>query len=230
MAAPMVMSFLGRRVQNEGMSMAGLGNLLRQEAPAIRAVLPAGVTELLWPGDRETVSALPEAARSAAGARSNRGWLVPLVLLALVSGGLWLLSHGRRSAPTSSSQTGSANRTVSEIPRMNPRNVDLYFSTASMSLQPDSEAQLKEFAAVVAANPNAPVIVNGYTDNVGNAASNLRLSQQRANAVKDNLVAMGVPADRIAAQGFGEENPIADNSTEEGRRTNRRVTVEMGNQ
>ena len=67
--------------------------------------------------------------------------------------------------------------------------------------------------------------VSGYTDNVGSADSNMRLSKERADAVEGNLEHMGIAPDRITAQGFGEENPIADNSTAEGRQTNRRVSV-----
>jgi len=70
--------------------------------------------------------------------------------------------------------------------------------------------------------------VNGYTDNVGSSATNLRLSQKRANTVKADLVQMGIPAERLSAQGFGEENPLADNATKEGRETNRRVSVGLG--
>jgi outer membrane protein OmpA-like peptidoglycan-associated protein len=67
--------------------------------------------------------------------------------------------------------------------------------------------------------------VSGYTDNVGNPETNVRLSQQRADLVKSELVQMGIAADRLTAQGFGEEDPIADNSTAEGRDANRRVSL-----
>src|SRR5262245_3528545 len=62
-AGPLVMSFLGRRVRDEGMSMAGLGDLLQRELPAIRNVLPAGVTNLLWPQAQETIRTSPVVAQ-----------------------------------------------------------------------------------------------------------------------------------------------------------------------
>jgi outer membrane protein OmpA-like peptidoglycan-associated protein len=67
--------------------------------------------------------------------------------------------------------------------------------------------------------------VKGYTDNVGKADSNMQLSQERANAVKAELVYDGISADRLSAQGFGEENPIADNASAEGRAHNCHVSV-----
>lgn len=69
--------------------------------------------------------------------------------------------------------------------------------------------------------------VDGYTDNVGNAAQNMQLSQQRANSVMVDLESKGISADRLTATGHGGDNPIADNSTEVGRAMNRRVSVDV---
>ena len=69
------------------------------------------------------------------------------------------------------------------------------------------------------------VDIRGYTDSVGKPEYNQKLSERRANAVKDYLEAHGVAAGVLSAQGFGEENPIASNATKEGRAANRRVTV-----
>jgi outer membrane protein OmpA-like peptidoglycan-associated protein len=102
---------------------------------------------------------------------------------------------------------------------------DLHFETGSATLQPKSNAQLEQLAAVLKAFPTAEVGVNGYSDNVGDAAANKKLSEDRANAVKTALAGMGVPVARIASAGFGEGNPIASNDTEEGRAKNRRVEL-----
>ena len=67
----------------------------------------------------------------------------------------------------------------------------------------------------------------GYTDNVGPTNVNLKLSQDRAQAVKSYLVSKGVSPSRIEATGYGRENPIASNSTPEGRKQNRRVEFEL---
>jgi OmpA-OmpF porin, OOP family len=232
MAAPMVMSFLGKRVRDDGMSMHGLGSLLQREIPAIRSGLPAGVADLLWRPERETIPASPVVAQTVAKERSSRPWLLPLILLALIPGLIWLFSRARQPvAQTPPAEVGTAYRAVPEVQEkpspILPQSVDLYFDTASMKLRPGSEMKLREFVTALGTKRAAPVMVNGYTDNVGNAASNMRLSQQRADAVKADMVRMGIAADRLTARGFGEEDPIADNATAEGRATNRRVSVAM---
>jgi outer membrane protein OmpA-like peptidoglycan-associated protein len=124
-----------------------------------------------------------------------------------------------------------ANRYIPEAPAPRaalPAGVDLYFDTASNRLRPESQARLNDFAVKVRGNPNVHVTVNGFTDNVGNPASNMRLSQARANAVTADLEHLGISKGDITAQGFGEDNPIADNSTADGRARNRRVTVGVG--
>ena len=77
------------------------------------------------------------------------------------------------------------------------------------------------------AYPNVQARVVGYTDNQGDPSSNLALSQARADAVKQALVANGVVADRIVTAGFGEANPVADNASESGRAQNRRTEFEV---
>ena len=72
---------------------------------------------------------------------------------------------------------------------------------------------------------NFKVEIGGHTDSQGSAASNLDLSQERANALRTELINRGVPADLITAQGYGEVEPIADNDTAEGRAANRRTTL-----
>jgi outer membrane protein OmpA-like peptidoglycan-associated protein len=225
MVAPIVMSFLSRRVRDEGMSMSGLRNLLQHDAPTFRSVLPAGVAELFGP--HEPVA--PEVERTAAAAPS-RSWLLPLLLLAAIPLLVWLVSRGHKPIiQTPAASVGTANRAVPDIAELPkpilPSNVDLYFATGSKSLRPESEAKLKEFEAALASNSALHATVNGYTDNVGNAESNVRLSQQRADTVKSELVQMGIAADRLTAQGFGEEDPMADNATTEGREANRRVSL-----
>lgn len=234
MAAPLVMSFLGKRVRDEGMSMTRLGNMLQHEAPAIRSALPHGLTDLFWPVEQGTIAAPAALAQAATGARTSRAWWLPLLLLALIPALIWLARHGHQpNIETPSAPAGTANRAVPENPFETPKpsplkSVDLYFNSGSMTLRPESEAKLKDFAAALTADPSAHIVMNGYTDNAGNPAANLQLSQKRADAAKAGLIRMGIPADRISAQGFGEESPIADNATAEGREANRRVSVGIG--
>jgi len=69
------------------------------------------------------------------------------------------------------------------------------------------------------------VRIEGHTDNVGGAAANQTLSEKRAQSVRDWLVAHGIAADRLTAQGYGAAKPVADNGTDEGRTKNRRVEL-----
>ena len=236
MAAPLVMNFLRKRTTEEGMSMTGLGNLLQQEAPAIRSALPAGLSNLLGPDLRAAAGGVIPAVAQAA-VPESRGkplgkWLLPALLLVLIPT-IWLLNRQHNATTeTPEESTGTANRTIPDtpIPRGSlPGNLDLHFQQGSMKLQPAEEAQLKDFAAAVATTQDAHVSVNAYTDNVGSEASNMRRSQERANAVKADLIRFGVPADRIDAEGFGERNPIADNDTAGGRAANNRVSVGISN-
>jgi len=69
--------------------------------------------------------------------------------------------------------------------------------------------------------------IGGYTDNVGDPQANLKLSQERADAVMADLVKLGVDPGRLKAEGYGQEHPIADNSTQEGRAKNRRIDLRV---
>jgi K(+)-stimulated pyrophosphate-energized sodium pump len=71
------------------------------------------------------------------------------------------------------------------------------------------------------------VKIGAYTDNTGDSAANMALSQRRADTVRRQMISMGIPEDRLEAEGYGEQHPVADNSTEEGRARNRRVALRI---
>jgi OmpA-OmpF porin, OOP family len=234
------MSFLGRRVRDEGMTMGGLSNLLHREAPSIRAALPASLGDLFWPREHTATTTRPVVAQTVTReASSSAGWLLPLFLLALIPGLIWLFHHARTVTPSTITvpvpRTGTANRTIPdevttpkmpEVPKAPAMsNVDLYFNTGSSKLRPESEAKLREFAATLRSHPGAHLNLGGYTDNVGDESQNLKLSQRRADAVMAELTHKGIAADRLTAKGYGEDDPIADNGTAPGRAKNRRVSV-----
>jgi outer membrane protein OmpA-like peptidoglycan-associated protein len=102
----------------------------------------------------------------------------------------------------------------------------VYFDTDSDRLRPESEATLEAVRAVMEATAAARYVIEGHTDNQGGDDYNLALSERRAQAVVDWLVAHGIAADRLRAEGFGERRPVADNATAAGRAQNRRVTVQ----
>lgn len=99
------------------------------------------------------------------------------------------------------------------------------FETGRSSLKPESFEVLDVVAASLIANPEIRIEIAGYTDNVGSAAVNVRLSQNRASAVRAYLAAKGVAVDRMQAKGYGSANPIATNTTAAGRAQNRRVEL-----
>ncbi|MBO0934755.1 OmpA family protein [Fibrella aquatilis] len=103
----------------------------------------------------------------------------------------------------------------------------LLFETGSAKLKPESREQLQNMAAILKAYPAVNLKIGGYTDNTGNAANNKKLSQQRADAAMAELVKLGVSKTRLEAEGYGQEIPIADNSTAEGRQKNRRTSVRI---
>ena len=90
-----------------------------------------------------------------------------------------------------------------------------------------NEATLRQLVAAMQADPAMRVTVTGHTDNVGSADVNMRLGQQRADAVRQRLIALGIPADRIATASRGMEQPIAPNDTPEGRARNRRAQIAL---
>ncbi len=98
------------------------------------------------------------------------------------------------------------------------------FATGSFNITPKSMAMLGNAAEAINAAPAGTNIqVGGHTDNTGSSEINAKLSKQRAQAVVDTLVGMGVDGSQLSAEGFGDSQPIADNSTREGRTQNRRM-------
>jgi outer membrane protein OmpA-like peptidoglycan-associated protein len=103
------------------------------------------------------------------------------------------------------------------------------FETGRATLLPESQAVLDTVATSLINNPDVNVEIGGHTDNTGSRATNLRLSQARADAVKAYLVSKGINAIRMTTRGYGPDNPTADNATADGRAANRRVELSKTN-
>jgi outer membrane protein OmpA-like peptidoglycan-associated protein len=103
----------------------------------------------------------------------------------------------------------------------------LAFETGSATLKPESQEQLRNLAEILKAYPTVHMRIGGYTDNTGNPEANLKLSQDRATSVENELVRLGIAPDRLTAEGYGEQYPVADNSTETGRAANRRTALRL---
>lgn len=104
------------------------------------------------------------------------------------------------------------------------------FKTGESKLTTGALIDLNKVAdALTSTAPDQAIVVEGHTDNQGAAGKNQTLSQDRAQSVVDYLVSRGVAKDRISAKGIGQDRPIADNKTNEGRTQNRRVEIIVGN-
>jgi OOP family OmpA-OmpF porin len=99
------------------------------------------------------------------------------------------------------------------------------FDTGKSIIKPESKPIIEQIVQMLKANPDLKISVEGHTDNVGNPKSNKVLSDDRAKAVVTAIVAQGIDAKCLTAVGYGQDKPIADNKTEEGRAKNRRVEL-----
>ena len=102
---------------------------------------------------------------------------------------------------------------------------DLHFESGSARLTPEGQRTATALLAVLKAYPSVNVVLEGHTDATGDATANKALSLQRAEAVKQMLVTGGVAADRIEAQGYGQDRPVAENNSDAGRALNRRLEL-----
>jgi OmpA-OmpF porin, OOP family len=276
-AAQSVLSFIGSRVRNEGMTATSLATFLQSEGSGIRVGPVAGfreaaaTTPVTAPVETVTTRRVeidPVIAQTVQKERSIWLWLLPLLLI-LLGLLLWFLFRPRpapvaeapapvpTAAPAAPAvpatpdlgsfvprqlvdgtmlnipEHGVEGRLLAFIqdPAQKPNKTSwfdfdrLLFATGSATLQPQSMEQLHNIAAILKAYPAVHLTIGGYTDNTGNAAQNLKLSQDRAANVTAELVRLGVAQDRLVAKGYGEEHPVGDNATEAGRAQNRRISM-----
>ena len=246
-AGPLVLGFLGKSVRRSGLDSTGLSSMLLEQKNSILGLVPNSLSNLLGSGV-QAAEVTYKTAETAVRAASPWRWILP-ALLALL--GLWgLFSLLRRPAATVADYisralpggiqlrfptTGIEGKLLGFIEDAGQSvnneawfNFDrLLFETDAAVLRPESREQLQNIAAILKAYPNVQVKVGGYTDSSGDPATNLRLSQDRANSVRQELIGLGVAADRITAEGYGQEHAVADNATEAGRAQNRRVALRV---
>jgi outer membrane protein OmpA-like peptidoglycan-associated protein len=102
---------------------------------------------------------------------------------------------------------------------------DVLFDTDQYTLRPGAREKLAKISGIILAHPGLKIEVEGHTDSTGSDDYNMKLSENRANAVRTYLVAQGVGSDSVTARGFGKTSPVADNATAAGRQMNRRVEM-----
>lgn len=103
---------------------------------------------------------------------------------------------------------------------------NIYFDTGSANLREESQQELNRLYEIMEQS-GLVIEIGGHTDNVGREDSNQKLSQERAEAVRNYVIGRGIAEDRILAKGYGETEPIATNETDEGRQENRRVEIKV---
>jgi len=104
---------------------------------------------------------------------------------------------------------------------------NVYFEFGKSTLKPESFPALDELVELLRAEPEMEIEISGHTDNIGTKESNLRLSKDRAEAVRQYLIRKGIASQRIISAGYGDTVPVAQNDSEEGRQMNRRTEVKI---
>jgi outer membrane protein OmpA-like peptidoglycan-associated protein len=253
LAAPLVMGAIGKAT-GPAPTPNSVQSLLTGQRASILNALPAGLGSTLGLGGPQQAAPShmftvkdAEPAATGGGRRILPWLLLGLAVLAAIFG-LRTLTQPRVAPTLEGAGTALENLTLpggvklSALPGSIGYNLasylgsnesvprtfvfdNLHFDTSSNALTAASSATLASVATVLKAYPSAKVKLVGYTDNSGDSAANLTLSQTRAAKVADSLAELGVNPDRITAVGAGDANPVADNSTEEGRAKNRRTEL-----
>jgi outer membrane protein OmpA-like peptidoglycan-associated protein len=107
---------------------------------------------------------------------------------------------------------------------------DVLFQSGQYALSQDAQLKLAKLSGIIQAHPGLNLAIEGYTDNTGSPDFNLKLSHQRADAVRTFLISQGLPPNTVTSQGMGQADPVADNNTASGRKQNRRVEIIVSGQ
>ncbi|MDZ4714684.1 MAG: OmpA family protein [Cytophagales bacterium] len=99
------------------------------------------------------------------------------------------------------------------------------FDFGKADIKPETKAVIDQLVGMLAANPELKVSIEGHTDNVGTPATNKTLSESRARSVMNEIVRNGINAARLSSKGWGQDKPVSDNTSDEGRAKNRRVEI-----
>ncbi len=244
-----ILSFLRKHSDTFGLNASGLARVLTDQLGAFKHLLPTGITSLL--GSAE----VPRAVTKEREPLSFWLWLLPLLLLGAGILGLLTQLRGCSDRPEVQTQAVKVGQALSSITLpsgvtlsvreggfyynlvnflKNPSDTavprtfvfeDLNFQFATTNLTSESKKTVDDLVVILQAYPAAVVRLEGHTDNVGDAAANLKLSQDRASAIKNLLVSGGIDAARLSTDGFGQDRPIDTNDTDEGRAKNRRTEL-----
>ena len=110
---------------------------------------------------------------------------------------------------------------------MNNYAKTILFDSGKSSFKKETAVVLTNITAILKEYPDSNFTIEGHTDSVGSKSTNQKLSEQRANAVRDYLIENGISTDRLTAYGFGEDYPLFPNNTRSGRANNRRTEIKL---
>lgn len=119
----------------------------------------------------------------------------------------------------------SAGEMLEAINKNGSVALQINFETGKWAIKPESMPVVEQIAAMLVSDPSLKVSIEGHTDNVGIPATNKTLSENRAKSVVAALVAKGIDKTRLSSKGWGQDKPVADNTTEDGKAKNRRVEI-----
>lgn len=282
-AAPVIMSLVGKLVKSKGLNMEGLAALLLGQKAHLKGQLPDGLLKQLGAdnldelAERTVVETTPRQAAQAPPPARKSGfgkWLWPLLIALAVlwalnmcakkekmddgSGGAVMeqdeviveetptdptLDGGTTTVPdtdmstdsgtatdTDSADFGQSFREYLDNANRDPNRefaLNIEFPTDGSMPNAASLPDVQTLISIMQENPGLSIAIEGHTDSDGDAGANQKLSESRAQAVMKMLVDAGIDESRMKAVGFGPANPVADNSTEEGKQKNRRIAVKV---
>jgi outer membrane protein OmpA-like peptidoglycan-associated protein len=256
LAGPLVMGFLSKKISSGGLNVSGLLNLLNSEKSSIMGALPAGLGAVLGLANMSNASVNTTVSsddRSSGGV----GWLWPLLLLLGLGGGIMYFLKNGNGKPAEMKKDEMVNAPVNVAPAapepkvkldagteeaamqvfiMSNDTIDkkkwfnfpeIQFDVNKSNIKPESEVKLNNVLASLNAYPAVKVRIGGYTDSDGDDKKNMKLSDDRAKAVMGWLANKGVAADRMEAEGYGEQHPVAPNDSPVNKAKNRRISFSV---
>jgi outer membrane protein OmpA-like peptidoglycan-associated protein/uncharacterized protein YidB (DUF937 family) len=245
--------------QKSGLSVVATSSALAFMIPkVIQRLAPGGVTPSHLPSDvmsyvtepaspivSGTKQSVPSTERTLDSNGLPRFFWPLLVLVAILLFGIFLWNDGDSTtsvAPNVEQQVRQARQKASSaLNSLRPGftmqellgalNFEIIkFSTGSVEIPADDLDFLNKAAVALKTDPSGSVLeIGGHTDNSGDAGGNMRLSQQRADAVRNYLVSRGVSPEKLIAKGYGDTQPVASNEVEEGKFHNRRIAFTAAN-
>ena len=254
-ALPIVLGLIAKRIRSTGWNAANLVRLMDDQRAYLQDA-PAGLARVLG-GEEATPTTrdvrtdtehmrrrhVPDAPVYETASRNRNVWLWALPLLLLIPLAGYFLSRHDEPRRDVAVQSRPATRQAiparpeerpvgtTSVPSALPAGLGSYrfeFGTGAHALTTAAASQqVNEIADILRGYPQAKAEITGYTDNAGDDAANLRLSQERAAAVMNKLADLGIDRSRMTAEGYGEDNPVATNATGQGRQQNRRVEVDL---